>query len=116
MKIKDLTTKDVANYLKVDDIEDSVISAEIEMIMESTEAMIRKRTGRTREYIDEQDDLCYPFLALCAEQFENRQLRLDKGQYKNDLIYDLIDAHNINLIPDEVDIYEEALKESDADA
>jgi hypothetical protein len=104
MQIKDLTSEKVANYLRVDDIENDIVMEELSMIMDSVMAFIIKRTGRSKEYLEAQDDLTYPFLALCAEQFENRQLRLDKGQYKNDLVYDAIDAHNVNLIPFEAQI------------
>jgi len=109
VKISDLTVVKVAHWCRIDLPDESdefykVITDEVQMCMDSVISFMCKRTARTEEYIKDQDDLTYTFLGLCAEEFENRQHRMSRGQYKNEFLMDVLDAHSINLIPGEADL------------
>lgn len=106
MKITDFDALKVAAWCRIDlpDESDeyySTVMTEIQMIMDSVIAYMSKTTGRSKTYIQAQDDLSYPFLALCAEEFENRQYRTSTGQYKNEYLMEVLDAHAVNFIPGE---------------
>lgn len=112
MKISDYTVEKVAHWCRIDLPDETdeyyqVITDELTMCMESVIAFMCKHTGRTKEYIENQDDLTYTFLGLCAEQYENRQQRVSRGQYKNEFLMDALAAHSVNLIPYEVDFVED---------
>lgn len=108
MKISDYDTAKVAGYLRIDlpDAEDdadayNLVTMDVTMAMEAAMAYIMGRIGRDEEYVIAQDDLTYPWLALCGEFYESRQKRLSVGQYDNTMILMIIDRHAVNLLPGE---------------
>jgi len=76
---------------------------EVKMLMDAASSNIQKRTGRPKEYVENQDDLTYSFLAMVGEMWENRQIRSEKGAYVNAFAMDAVDAHAVNLIPGEAE-------------
>lgn len=118
MKIPEFDAQRVAAWCRIDlpDESDELYTmemTEIQMIMDSVISFMCKRTGRNEAYITEQDDLTYCFLGLCAEEYENRQYRTSTGQYKNEYLLEVLDAHEVNLIPGEAELA--AAESSDED-
>jgi len=91
-------TKENAGYLD--------LMEEVQMLMDSAQSYISNRTGRPLEYVRSQDDLTYSFLALVGEEWENRQIRNEKGSYTNEYAMSAIDAHAVNLLPGEAELME----------
>lgn len=112
MTISDLEITNVADYLRVEfDSEDAEqYRAErqaIELAMSAALQHMTGYTGRSEEFIKAQDDLGYVYLALCAEIYENRQIRLTQGQYKNELVYQILDKYCVNFLPGEAELVAE---------
>ena len=133
MKVSELNPKRVADYIRVDydapetempvredyETEEEYEAAlaqwkaenadylnlmeEVKMLMDAASANIQKRTGRPKEYVEENEDLTYPYLAMVGEMWENRQIRGEKGAYVNDFALGTVDAHAVNLIPGEAE-------------
>ena len=97
MKISELTLENLANYLKIDDLDEALI--DLQLCWDAALSFIVNRTGMKKEDVEDCDDLTYSFFALCGEMYQNRQLRFEQGRYNNELVLDAIDAHSINLLP-----------------
>lgn len=112
MIIPDLSIEDVAGYLKVElDNEDTEqYRAErqaIELAMSAALEHMAGYTGRSTEFLCSKEDLPYVYLAICAEMYESRQVRLTQGQYKNELVYQILDKYAVNLLPGEAELVAE---------
>lgn len=108
MLISNLSLEDVAGYLRVELDEDDPVqynneTGALTMAMSAALNYMARYTGRTKEYIEKQEDLTYVYLAYCAEMYENRQSRLTQGQYKNELLENLLHSHRVNLIAGEAE-------------
>lgn len=111
MTISDLSVADVADYLRVEfDEEDTeqyrAEGQAIRLAMSAALQHMTGYTGRSDDFIEAQDDLGYVYLALCAEIYENRQVRLTQGQYKNELVYQILDKYCVNFLPGEAELAE----------
>lgn len=112
MTISDLTLEQVAGYLRVGLDEDDTegYAAEhmaLSMAMPATLTYMAHYTGRSEAFLSDKEDLVYPYLALCAEMYENRQERITTGQYKNEFVYKVLDAYAVNLLPGEAELAED---------
>jgi len=101
MKISELTLENLANYLKIDDLDEALI--DLQLCWDAALSFIVNRTGMKKKDVEDCDDLTYSFFALCGEMYQNRQLRFEQGRYNNELVLDAIDAHSINLLPSSVE-------------
>ena len=97
MKISELTLENLANFLKIDDLDD--VRIDLQLAWDAALSFIVNRTGMKKEDVEDCDDLTYSFFALCGEMYQNRQLRFEQGRYNNEIVLDAIDAHSINLLP-----------------
>lgn len=114
MTISDLSITNVADYLRVEyDEEDAEqYRAErqaLELAMSTALGHMAGYTGRDEEFLSSRDDLAYPYLVFCAEAYENRQVRLTQGQYKNEYVYQVLDKYVVNLLPGEAELAAEDL-------
>ena len=98
MSISDITTDEVADYLRIDDPSEAELS-EIQMFMDSAKASICSMTGLTQDEVDELDDMVHPFFLLVSEQFDNRNGHLDSKQTTmNQSIMETIRRHSVNYL------------------
>lgn len=96
MKISELTTEEVANFIRVDDPDETELSG----LMAAAKNYIKTYTGQTDEFIDTQEDLTYVYLALIGEMYERRQRQLDKATQPNQTFVEILNLYCINQIPE----------------
>ena len=106
-KVSDITIQDVANYLKLDDYEES----EIETYLNIAKNYISNYTGIPEAYEDEEDDeeseevetldtyadFVIVVYVLCQDMYDNRCMYVDKANV-NKVVQTILDMHARNLL------------------
>ena len=95
MSISEITTIDVANYLRI--IYDDEIESELGPIMEVAKNYIISYTGIAKDEIDEHEDFYYVFMILCSHMYDNRCLVVDSKSL-NMVVTSILDMHSRNLV------------------
>lgn len=76
MKVSDITTSQVADYLRIDDTSER---SRIGYILDAAKAYIKSATSLDDEAIDSHDDLALACLVLCQDLYDNRSMYVDKS-------------------------------------
>jgi len=97
MKISEVTTEYVINYLRIDGATD-VERQEIGAMMAAAKSYILHYTGLTEEELDQYEDLTSAYLVLIADNFDNRNLQTDKPIYLNKHVQSILVLHLRNLL------------------
>lgn len=93
MKVSEITVKEVAEHLKLDEIN----KQEIEAILESAKSYIRSFTGLSDEEIDRHEDFYIVVLVLCQDMYDNRCMYVEKNTV-NKVIETILGMHCVNLL------------------
>ena len=97
MKISEITTQDLTDYLRIDnptEIEDS----EIERMKTSAISFITGYTGLTETELDDFEDLTQALFVLVADMFDNRNMQSDKSVNVNKMVDRILGMHSVNLL------------------
>ena len=98
MKINEVTTEDLVNYLRLDDPSYIEIS-EIERMKASAISYMKDYTGLSEEQLNEHDDLTQALFILVADMFDNRNLYIEgKANNINKSVECILGMHSINLL------------------
>lgn len=93
MKVKEIETENVAQYLRLDEFDED----EIEAILNSAKAFIRSYTGLTDEEIDKHEDFYIVVMILCQDMYDNRCMYVDKNNL-NKVVDTILGMHCVNLL------------------
>ena len=98
-KISDITTADLAEYLRIaeptaDDTE------KLNTMLAVSKAYVVKYTGRTAEELDEKQDVIIVIFVLVQDMWDNRTLYIEKGNL-NHTVESILDLNSVNLLPRE---------------
>ena len=88
MKVSEITTEIVADYIKVPDNEN------LQMYIDTSKAFIKEYTNIKN--IDEYEEFSIVVLVLCQDMYDNRTLYVDKTNL-NKVIATTLDMHRKNL-------------------
>ena len=77
MKVSDITSTVIADYLRIDVVEDL---SSILIIKSAAISYIKGYTGLTDAEIDTHEDITIAVLILCAEMFDNRQMTVQNDK------------------------------------
>ena len=97
MKISEITTQDLVDYLRIDD-PNEIEEAEIERMKERAISFIIGYTGLSTEEIDDFDDLSQALFVLVADMFDNRNMQTDKAVNVNKMVDRILGMHSVNLL------------------
>ena len=98
MKVNEVTTEDLVDYLRLDDPSDIEIS-EIERMKSSAISYMADYTGLSEEQLNEHDDLTQALFILVADMFDNRNLYIEgKANNINKSVECILGMHSINLL------------------
>lgn len=95
MKISEITEKDVADYLKLD--EGQYNAAEIKAAMKAAEEFIIDYTGLGEEEINQKEKFWIAYMALCQDMIDNRSFYVEKGRM-NKVVESILSMHCVNLL------------------
>ena len=98
MKVSEVTTEFISNYLRIDDVTETEKN-ELEIMRTSAVSYIKSFTGLDEEQIDEHEDITQALLLLVSVMFDNRNLYIDsKSANINKAVECILSMHSINLL------------------
>ncbi|HJJ78870.1 MAG TPA: head-tail connector protein [Methanocorpusculum sp.] len=98
MKISEVTTQELADYMRLDEPTDIEIS-EIERMKQSAIEYIKSYTGLTDEELDLHADLAQALFIIVTDMFDNRNLYIEgKATNINKSVECILGMHSINLV------------------
>ena len=95
-KVSDITTSDVAEYLRLDELTEDDTNTLSTLIAVSIE-YIKSYTGRTTEELDNYKDFVIVVFVLCQDMWDNRTLYVDKANV-NRVVESILGLHSVNLL------------------
>lgn len=90
MKASEIEGIDIAEWLRLD--EDDINVSELERLRDTAIAYIAKYTSQTREYLDEQPDICHAVLVLVQDMHDNRAFCVESDKV-NVVVQSILDLH-----------------------
>ena len=97
MKVSEVDTKVLAEYLRLDDPEE-IETKELGRMKQSAVAMITAYTGLKEEKLDEYADITQALFVLVADMFDNRNLQTDNKPVMNPGVRTILNLHSVNLL------------------
>lgn len=101
MKVSEITVKDIANYLRITELDES-LSRDLSTFLEIAINYIENYTGIPQKYEDEKAETLdtYPdfiivVYVLCQDMYDNRVMYVD-GKNINNSIKTILDMHTRN--------------------
>lgn len=95
-KVSDITYADVADYCRIDKIDQSDINTLNNLII-IAKNYIAGYTGRTIEDLDDYPDISIVVLILCQDMWDNRTMYVDSSNL-NTTVDSILHMHSVNLL------------------
>lgn len=99
-KVSEVTSTDLAEYLRVGEVTASE-EGFLNTIIGAATAYMCKYTGLTSEQLDESSDLVTALFVLAHDMYDNRALYVDTA-HVNQAVQSILDMHSVNLLPSAV--------------
>lgn len=99
-KVSEVTSTDLAEYLRVVEVTDSE-EGFLNTIIGAATAYMIKYTGLTSEQLDESSDFVLALFVLAEDMYDNRALYVDSANV-NLAVQSILDMHSVNLLPSAV--------------
>ena len=98
MRISEVTTKDLTDYLRLDDPSE-IEESEIERMKASAVSYMIEYTGLTVDEMDQFEDMTQALFILVADMFDNRNLYIEgKASNVNKSVKTILGLHSVNLL------------------
>ncbi len=97
MKISEVTTDTLIDYLRIDEATE-IEESEIERMKASSISFISGYTGLSEAELDEYEDLTQALFVLVADMFDNRNMQTDKAVNVNKMVDRILGMHSVNLL------------------
>lgn len=95
-KVSDITYADVADYCRIDEIDQSDINTLNNLII-IAKNYIAGYTGRTIGDLDKYPDISIVVLILCQDMWDNRTMYVDSSNL-NTTVDSILHMHSVNLL------------------
>lgn len=93
MKISEVTTKTLCDYIHPADENDLILP----IILDASKSYVSSYTGLSLEELDEYEDVTVALLVLCSDMYDNRAMTVDKSNV-NKVVDSILGMHCINLL------------------
>ncbi|MBE6021674.1 MAG: phage gp6-like head-tail connector protein [Cellulosilyticum sp.] len=93
MKVSDITTSDLADYLKIDQSE----APNLQVFLDSAKAYIKSYTGLDDEAVDSHPDLVPVIYVLVVDAYDNREYTVKNGNV-NKVVQSTLNMYSTNLL------------------
>lgn len=100
-KVSDITYQDVADYIRLDELDANDINT-LNTLIGISKTFIKNYTGRSEEELDNFQDFVIVVFILCQDMWDNRTLYVDKTNL-NYVIESILGLHSVNLLPTETE-------------
>lgn len=95
MKVSEITTNDIVEYLRLEENEYSEL--EIANLLNVSKKFIKSYTGLTDEELDLHEDFYIVVMVLCQDMYDNRSMYVDKNNL-NRVVETILGMHSVNLL------------------
>ena len=95
-KVSDITYQDVADYLRLVEIDNNEMNT-LNTLINVSKSFISNYTGRSIEEGDNYRDFVIVVLILCQDMWDNRTLYVDNKNL-NRVIESILGLHSVNLL------------------
>lgn len=99
-KVSDVTSADLAEYLRVGEVTESE-EGFLKTIIGAATAYMCKYTGLDAEQLDGSQDFVVVLLVLCQDMYDNRAMYVDSSNVSL-TVQSILDMHSVNLLPSAV--------------
>lgn len=99
-KVSEVTSTDLAEYLRVGEVTPSE-DGFLKTIIGAATAYMCKYTGLDAAQLDGSQDFVVVLLVLCQDMYDNRALYVDSANV-NLTVQSILDMHSVNLLPSAV--------------
>ncbi len=94
MKVSELTTDTLLEYLKADEEADN-----LDLYLESAISFVKQYAGLNDDQMDEGDDIAMCVLAVASDMYDQRQTQVGvNNSYINRLVDSMLTMHSRNLL------------------
>ncbi len=94
MKVSDITAKEIANYLRITEMDVS-LEEELETYLNVAIKYIKDETGL--DDLDKNEDFVIAIYVLCQDMYDNRTFYVDKSN-TNRVVETILGRHRINFL------------------
>lgn len=95
-KVSDITYEDVADYLRLAEIDSDDINT-LNNLLSVAKTFIINYTGRTSEELDNYQDFVIVVFVLCQDMWDNRTMYVESKNLNN-VIETILGMHSVNLL------------------
>ncbi len=95
-KVSDITYQDVADYLRLVEIDNNEMNT-LNTLINVSKSFISNYTGRSIEELDNYRDFVIVVLILCQDMWDNRTMYVDSKNL-NRVIESILGLHSVNLL------------------
>ena len=95
-KVSDITYQDVADYLRLAEVDNDEINT-LNTLINISKTFISNYTGRTIEELDNYQDFVIVVLVLCQDMWDNRTMYVESKNLNN-VIESILGMHSVNLL------------------
>lgn len=95
-KVSDITYEDVADYLRLAEIDSDDINT-LNNLLNVAKTFIINYTGRTSEELDNYQDFVIVVFVLCQDMWDNRTMYVESKNLNN-VIESILGMHSVNLL------------------
>lgn len=94
MRISDITASDVAEFLRLDDPQNTLITP----MMAAAKQFIIDYTGLGESELDEHEDFYIAYMVLVQDMYDNRAMYVEKDNI-NRVVESVLFRHRTNFVP-----------------
>lgn len=95
-KVSDITEESVADYLRLDEVNDSEINT-LAMLISIATSFIKSYTGLDDASVDKYPEFVIVVLILCQDMWDNRTMYVDSKDLNN-TVQSILAMHSVNLL------------------
>lgn len=95
-KVSDITYEDLADYLRLAEIDNDDINT-LNNLLSVAKTFIINYTGRTSEELDNYQDFVIVVFVLCQDMWDNRTMYVESKNLNN-VIETILGMHSVNLL------------------
>lgn len=95
-KISEITYSDVADYIRLTEVDDTEQNT-LNNLINISKNFISKYTGLSDTELDEHQDLVIVVFILCQDMYDNRTLYVDNSNL-NKVVETILGMHSVNLL------------------
>lgn len=93
MKVSEITIADVADYIRVDEPDEKLLTA----ILAAAKEYVSQYTGLNQDQVDSHEDFWLAVMCLCQDMYDTRSIYVERGNI-NKVVESILAMHAVNYL------------------